>query len=149
MKTFTSFKDLGNLDLTNVSTVKIKNEVSESEIIEYQKSISRKANGFIRRYNGSKKLNTNEESALFNIGWSQKDIEQELLIYTWQLLVNYDPAKSYGPNGYCKKETFILDCLDNKLGMLNKKMWAKKRGFDCPHEYDSIVINGEYSKEDE
>lgn len=146
MKTFTSInKDLAAFDLINVVPVKIVNIVSDDEILEYQYHIKRKASSFIRRYNGPKKMGPNEENTLSNVGWSQNDIEQELLLETWKLLVKYDPAKAYGPHGYCKKENFILDCLDNKLKMLNKRIWAKKRGNDCPHDSDSLVISGEFS----
>lgn len=124
------------------------NIVKDIDLLEYEKHIKRKAKGFIRKYNVPSARRVNEEVTISNVGWSQNDIEQELLIETWKLLRNYDPTKSFGPNGYCKKETFILDCLDNKLKMLNTRLWAKKRGYASPHDYESSIITGEYPEDE-
>ena len=150
MRALVDFKNLSRIIVPN-----IVNLVTNEELLTYQTLIKKKAVGFVSKFNGGvargkkNKDGTEDEHFISKVGWSVQDVEQELMIKTWQLLQSYDPNKSYeiGVYGLCSKRTFILHCLDNTLKMLVTKIWASKRGYKSPHDSGGYVINGEYEED--
>jgi len=128
------------------------NVVTNEEIVTFEKVIRNKAARFIQQYTGrnpNRYVTDQKEYSVKVMGWTYDDICQELRIAAWVALKNYDPTKAYTAYGLCKKENFVFKCIDNRTNMLHTHVWSKKRGFEAVHDYESILLEGEYHGEDD
>lgn len=145
MKKLNSFKELSNINLDqNEEKTITKDEcvVTEDELLEYLPYIKRKANRLVRAYSNATSKE-DEENCIPNLGYSSKDIQQELLIEAWQVLLKYDPEKQAREYPSVKKSTFIISCLETKAKSIHRKIMSKKRGMGIPHDNDSFILTGE------
>jgi len=121
-------------------------KITNQELNDFEYMIAYKAKRFIRVNCGSSG-DTKYDVSIRNCGVGVQDVEQELRIALWIALSKYDVKKTITQHGVCSTKTYVAKCLDRAAGTLAQNLFAAKRGITLSHDYESVIVGGEYAEE--
>lgn len=124
------------------------NVVTDQEIAAFQAVIEMKAAIFMKKYCRMDPRSTKSHLSIRLMGWTYEDIQQELRIATWVALKSYKETLVDGKI-FASKPTFVIKCMENRMHGLNRLINEGKRGFKFHHDYDSILLGGEFAEKEQ